>query len=381
MQLKWNRTFGRVLTSLAVIFGTSSLSAYEVNNQQQQQAKKPMSKDKPASNFAFAYPKDLNLTDPYDLNAHVEGLAFQAMESGTSFLIKTNSTAATPGLTFHDATVGGFSGNDSNWDYSFGLRAGFGANIDHDAWNVDGTWTWINLTDSQDFTASSGQTLIPTWFPLDTFGAPALPHSADGQSARGTWQCIMNVFDATMGKAYHISRQVVFNPHFGFRFAWLNQHLSAHYAGTGIVSNPTNIFHGKNDFWGVGVRIGVDTDWCLGCGFKFFANAASSVLSGKFKTRDRFTLPVVDSGPQQITDDFHMNVPSLDLAVGLDWGTYLFSHKYYLDFRAGYEFQVWWDQLNVRKLYSTPVDGALNDTVSRGMLSLNGFTFKIQLDL
>lgn len=373
MKFKWDQAFGRTVTSLVATLGLSaSLSAYDGTNMRDS-----CKKEKPQSNFGFSYPKDLDLCDPYDFFFHVEGLAFQAMETGTSFLI---SNKAAVGTSLTNASIGGFSGEDNNWGYNFGTRIGAGGIINHDAWNVDATWTWLNMTDSQKFTASSPGALIPLWFP----GVSAtITSAASGARASGTWQCIMNVLDTAMGKAYHVSRKVVFNPHFGLRFAWLNHHYGAHYSGTGIVSDPNNIFHAKNDFWGVGARFGVDTDWMLGYGFKLFANASTSILSGKFKINEKFTLPSsVPAINVNLTDDFHMNVPNLEISLGADWGTYLDCNRYYLCFRAGYEFQVWWDQFNVRKISGGAIDGSFqNDAVSRGTLSLNGFTLRVQLDI
>ena len=376
MQCKWDKAFGKALLSAVTILGlSSSLCAYDGTNGPKKQHR---GKHEPVQNtYAFSYPKDLNLNDPYDCFFHVEGLAFQMMETGTDFLISSKHAFPSNNM---DGCIGGFSGDDENWDYSFGLRVGAAAYTNHDAWSVDLTWTWINLTNSESFRAHEGGTLIPT-FALGS----ATPQASFGPSARGNLQCQMNVLDATLGKGYHVSRKVVFNPHFGLRFAWVDQDFSAHYAGTGIVSDPSNIFHGESDFWGVGIRLGVDTDWAVGMGFKFFANASASVLSGKFETDNEFLSPV---GPNpkayDVDGEFHMNVPNLELAVGIDWGTYLYDHRYYLDFRAGYEFQVWWDQFNVGRVYSV---GAANgqgigiDTSSRAMLTLNGFTFRIQLDI
>ena len=68
-----------------------------------------------------------------------------------------------------------------------------------------------------------------------------------------------------------------------------------------------------------------------------------------------------------------MNVPNFDVAVGFDWGFYFFDKKYYLDLMGGYEFQVWWDQFNLKNLNL--------GNATQGNFTLNGFTFKMQLDM
>jgi len=252
----------------------------------------------------------------------------------------------------------------------------------HDAWTTDLTWFWLNATNYKHITTTAPNVLIP----LLAAGS-ATPEEASGLSATGSWKCTMNVLDASLSKAYHVSRRIVLNPRFGLRFAWVDQHLAAHYAGTGILSNPANIYHGKNDFWGVGMRAGVESDWELQEGFKLFYNVFYSMLSGQFKTKNQFqglSAPPAGTDPNtNLTDNFHNNVPNLEMALGLGWGMHFSKNRYYFELRAGYEFQMWWDQLNLRKFYESPVNTGnwSNDTISRGALSLNGFTLRAQLDL
>jgi hypothetical protein len=197
-------------------------------------------------------------------------------------------------------------------------------------------------------------------------------------SAGGNWGCTVNVFDATLGKPYHISRKVIFNPHFGIRFAWIDQELGVDYGGTA----PANAikFNAENDFWGIGARMGVDTDWVLGYGFKLFSNLSSSILAGWFDTSQTFRLPGIGQ-PVNLSDDPQMVVPNLELAAGFDWGTTFADCAYYLNIRAGYEFQVWWNQWNSRQFVTGAFDGNFNNVPNRGDLTLNGFTLKVQLDI
>jgi hypothetical protein len=191
---------------------------------------------------------------------------------------------------------------------------------------------------------------------------------------------VYDTLDARLGKPYNVSRRVIFNPHFGLRFAWIDQNLSVDYAGT-AAANRTK-FHGKNDFWGLGGRIGIDTDWILGKGWKIFGNAATSLLVGSFTTNQDFTVNTLSpASVVNLTDDFKMNVSNLEIAVGLDWGRYLKNHRYYLDFRAGYEFHMWWDQFQLRRFSTVGTIPNYPTFPSRGNLTLNGFMFKIQLDM
>jgi hypothetical protein len=126
------------------------------------------------------------------------------------------------------------------------------------------------------------------------------------------------------------------------------------------------------------LRTGIDTCWGISSGFSIFGNAAASLLYGKFRVDQ--TMTATDGDGFNIQDRHYMNVPNAEIAMGLAWGTHLSQNRYYLSMKAAYEFHVWFDQLNMRKFYSGS-PGYANDVVSRGNLTLNGFSFRVSLDI
>lgn len=355
MNFKWENTLGKALLSCVAALGVSTNLAAA-----QDKVKQP--------NFAFAYPKDLNLANPLDLYFYVEGLAVQGMQTGLDFALVDKAPVATT----INGTVGGF-GQSESWGYNFGGRVGFGVYVNHDAWNFDFDWMWVNVTNSKSYEAHGGSTL-PTM--LADSGSGASPYATYGSSG-ANWGCVFNVFDATLGKPYHISRKLIFNPHFGLRLAWIDQELGVNYGGTTVASHVK--YKIENDFFGVGARMGVNTDWILGYGFKLFSNLSSSVLAGWFDNAQKYGTAAITT--VKISNNPQVIVPNVDLCLGLDWGTTFGNCGYYLDFRAGYEFQIWWDQWNTRQFITGEADGNFNNVPGYGNLSLNGFTFKIQLDM
>jgi hypothetical protein len=354
MSFKWDRAFTKMVTSLVAVLGLSA-NLYATSHDKNQ------SKEKPGP-FAFVFPKDLNLTNPYDFYVSAQVLIFQAQQDGLEFAIN-NDLGSTVNLV--DAEYQGFANDGDNWDYNVGSRVNAGFYFPHDAWNIDVTWTWFHVPDSA---KAEGTNLVPLWTNRD-YNATSL---ATATSANATWNCNFNALDIQLAKPYHVSRMLIFNPHFGVRAGWIYQNLSADFAG--LSAGPARaIFHGKNDFWGIGPRVGIDSTWLLGCEWKLFCNVAASVLSGQFNTSQNVDYPAASGSSRNVTNNFHMNVPNLDIALGFDWGTYLCHKKYYLDFIVGYEFQVWWDQFNLKNQYLG------NST--QGNFTLNGFTFKVQLDM
>ena len=72
-------------------------------------------------------------------------------------------------------------------------------------------------------------------------------------------------------------------------------------------------------------------------------------------------------------------------------GKYFNKKRNHVGLKLAYEFHEWFDQLNMRRFFSGPngdVDGAFvindsyaNDVVSRGNLTLNGLSLKLQINI
>lgn len=369
-----NTQFGKVLaSSVAALAATTSLYAIP---------KAPC--DKPADvcceeavkpgPFGFAYPWDLGLSCPRDFYIHVDGLAFQAKQDGMEFSI-LDSDAASSSNTLSQGRIRGFSDNNDEWDYNPGVRVGIGFVMEHDAWNCDFQWTWLNITDYRHVGAVPfGGSILPMWLVGDD-----TPATFQGnRKAVGKWHADYNVIDLSLGKAYHVSRYLVLNPHFGLRTGWIDQHFAVRYVGS---SEIFTIQHADNDFWGIGSRIGVDSDWILGKGWCLFANLAASMLFGKFEVDQNLTFPTASGGYGFDTDyDFYQNTPNMEIVVGLGWARYFDKNKYRVGLRAAYEFHEWWDMFNLRRFWSGAPNFD-NDVVSRGNLTLNGFSLRLNLDI
>ena len=78
--------------------------------------------------------------------------------------------------------------------------------------------------------------------------------------------------------------------------------------------------------------------------------------------------------------DYYQNQPNFEITLGIAWGMYFNKQRNYVGLKAAYEFHEWWDQLNMRKFFSGSA-GWANDVVSRGNLTLNGFSLALQFDI
>ena len=312
MHLKWNNAFSRVLaSSVAALMATTSLYAIPRDPCEPPQPPVCCEEPKPGP-FAFAYPFDMDLNCPRDFYVHVDGLAFQAKQDGMEFAIEDSSTPVLDSPITH-GEVQGFSGDNFDYDYNPGMRVGLGFYMDHDAWNLDFNWTWLNITNYERANANTpGGVEIPQW----VLGA-GTPAAQIGPRCGAVWKSSYNTVDIRLGKPHYVSRYLIVNPHFGVRAGWIDQHFSASYGGTGTTTRV--IHHGDNDFWGIGTRAGIDTDWVLGKGWCLFGNVAASMLYGKFKIDQNLTIPGPSNDGFDLRYDFYQNVPNFEMAIGIGW--------------------------------------------------------------
>lgn len=325
--------------------------------------------------FAFAYPKDMNLVDPADVYFYVEGLAMQASQGGLEYGILNNSGNANAGGGSAFPVTGGKVYN-FDWSYNPGVRVGLGGYVNHDAWMIEANWTWLHFTNYESVTAKGSSIIIPTWV---TGGDSTA--STFGKSVSAGWNGHYNVVDTMLGKPYHISRCFIVNPTLGLRLAFIDQNYDVEYSGFGA---PTDA-HLKNNFWGIGLRAGMNSEWVVSKQWRFFGGFAGALLRGHYAVNQKYSVPPAllnslnNSG---INEHFWDNAPVLEMNLGVQWGMHFNCDKNYVAVRAAYEFQEWFDQLQIRKIYSSGPSGVngLGNEALRTDFSLNGFTLALQFD-
>lgn len=328
--------------------------------------------------FAFSYPKDVNLACPADFYVNAAFLIFQAKEDGMDFGVRDNDG---PGLPITHGDILGFSSDNDDWDYNLGVRVGFGFYLHHDAWTLDFDWTWLNITNYQDFGTANSGIILPVWLP-PIINEP----DSSWTSISAVWEAHYNTIDIRLGKPYHISRYVIVKPHFGLRGGWIDQHFSVHHHGTYNEETNDAIHHGENDFWGIGARAGLESEWIVGKGWQLFGNVAGSMLFGKFEIDQNAVVGTSSSNQgYDVEYDSYQNVPNFEMQLGIAWNKYFNKNKYRIGVAAAYEFHEWFDQFNMKRFFGYTDDTSSYqwqaDTSARGNLTLNGFSIKLQLDM
>lgn len=139
----------------------------------------------------------------------------------------------------------------NHFDWDPGFRLGLGWNTAFDHWQIFANWTYYHnhTKDQKTKTAPSGnEGLVPLW----AVGSPLA-------LAEGGGRFNYNMIDLELARTYYWSPMIGFRFHFGARGGWLHQTYTAFYDQSSDPNQnfPAN-YTGKENFWGVGPRTGLD---------------------------------------------------------------------------------------------------------------------------
>lgn len=298
-----------------------------------------------------------------------EYLYLQPQENGLSFGIKTTNAVDEPD-NVHIAY------KNLNFKYSGGYRGAIGYNIPHDSWDFYLSWMHYNTHAEGSASVHGDGRILPTWTGL-TFDQ--LPVDVYATHADARLRLNLNIFDADLGREYYVGKWVTLRPSLGVRTAFIHQHYRILYDPliADLVS-LSDLIRLKNEFWGVGPKASIGTQWSLIGGFHLYGSAAFSLLYGHFKTRHREYFSTDDPAPLSAHQNQTLVRAIADLAAGIGWDIMLVHDQYHLSLRAGYEQHLYFGQNQfdqvLYSLFHTTVISNLGD------LSLAGWTLSLRVD-
>jgi len=275
--------------------------------------------------------------------------------------------------------------------FSPGFKVGLGLNLGHDGWDVYLNYTWFHTSQSSSRSSqyANSHGLTPLWdiatvgnltAQTQFFAVFNAYRSVSHASAR--WRLHFNNFDLDLGRNFYISRYLTLRPHAGLKGCWYNQKYVVTYQGflepeiaADVLSTQLDA---RQNFWGVGVRTGLDTCWYFDKNWSMFGNTSLSALWGRFRNHridyatsapitDPKTLTVINT-----TYEFHSVKPVLELQLGLKYDYWFCDDRYHLGIAAAWEEQVWFNQnqyFDVGVGYGHPGD-----------LVMQGLTIDIRFD-
>lgn len=270
-----------------------------------------------------------------------------------------------------------------DFDWSWGFRVGATYETSHDGWDLASFWTNFRHKahdsiqtsgnpDPNDITIGmgSGTFISPLWV-AKLFSPPGLMNVASAK-----WKLGLDLIDLELGRQFLVSQYLSLRPFIALRTGWIHQQYRLFFQAPNInlspISTPPSgegngreiVALMKNNFWGIGPRAGLNTQWLLGRGISIYGNAAFSMLTGRFKVRYKLidqkpvltqeivafgltievnTSPVFNDSYEN-TNRVNSTATTADLALGLRWDTTTHENRFCFSIWAGYDQNIFFGQ-------------------------------------
>ncbi|NGX45334.1 MAG: hypothetical protein K940chlam2_00483 [Chlamydiae bacterium] len=304
----------------------------------------------------------------YNITLSGSVLLWQVHEEGLDYVIKNNA-----GLAFIDDN-GSVKRIDFDWDWGFRLALGYNTDCKMDFYL---NWTYYSTDGSDSASAAFPASIFPVW----TIPGSSLTASTE---AEASWRLRLNILDLQMSALFSPCGFLDLKPRIALTTAWIDQKFNIN--SSGGLSKGTAAFvvldddiDMKNDFWGIGPKFGVDTNWLLGCGFTFFGNADVSILYGEFDISQQESVLLEGITPAIVyldlkNDKFWLSRANLDFILGLRWERTFQKGCYHFALEASWENLFFFGQNQLKRFVDDTNPGIAIPVA--GDLTIQGLTLR-----
>ncbi|HEY2810339.1 MAG TPA: Lpg1974 family pore-forming outer membrane protein [Rhabdochlamydiaceae bacterium] len=294
----------------------------------------------------------------------VEVLLWQASEDGLDYAVKSSAQ--------DHVDDGKVKSPDFEWDW--GVQAGLGIKLPHDQWDLFFNYTYVQARAHSSVSAPDGGAVFPV------FEAPfGLPDNFFADHARFRWKANLNIGDIELGRNCLISRWLSIRPFFGVRGLTIDQEGHIEYeGGTAAPGGDEDLVKLMNNFWGVGLRVGLNTLWGLGKGIGIYGNGAASLVSGSFDVEEKERFKSTRQNRLDVSADTDSVTAIAEIALGLQWDRFFSQNRYHFGVKLGWELNVFFDQNNLVRFLNSTNPGAISR--NNGDLTFQGLTLGFRLD-
>ncbi len=240
-----------------------------------------------------------------------------------------------------------------HFEWSVGYRLSTGYLFSSHLWDMEASWTHFSSHLSQH--KSTDGSAVLGMFPIWSLSDDVIAGDYVFESTL-KWKITLNMLDLTFGRYFNVRKHLEIKPFLGARSLWLKQHGQVIYEGgiflinilqPGLSENGMDFIKMKNNYWGMGPRVGIAPRWIFGKGVSLNASAAISGLYGFFKTRQKETYLDTTRFSRHKTINRFCWVA--DLLAGLQWKWPLSDEKYALTFKADWEYHLFFHQFVLKK--------------------------------
>ncbi len=305
------------------------------------------------------------------LSLNVDLLYFVPKEKSVVLTNQMTNLFTTANVTLQPDVKSHLTGN-------VGYRIGFGYIFPSCKWDMNINLTHFNTHAQQCRTTNEniGLGMFPIWSLADDI----IPFDWVSK-AKMYWNLNLNLLDLDFGRDFSWDNRWFLRPFFGLRAAWINQDLDVRYGG-GIFANGLNLpaldstfgydaINMKNNFWGIGPRLGIEPQINLTRELSLYASACGTLNYGFFKVCQTETyLKSLRYQRNCCPRGFRW---MLDAMGGISCKTFLCKERYALTYALGWEYHLFFDQVELAGDRFGLVSNDRN-------LSLNGLAFSVCFD-
>ncbi|HSX03963.1 MAG TPA: Lpg1974 family pore-forming outer membrane protein [Rhabdochlamydiaceae bacterium] len=326
----------------------------------------------------------------------IDPLLLKAQENGLEFATVTQNGGQLTATTNSNFLAGRTKAKNLHFEWDWGFRLTLGANLEHDGWEAYLTWTRFWTDAHRHVAANSAQFLTPTFLNDEvgaaaTFTGPAAQTQGLLTASQSNWKLHYNALNLEGAREFFVSKWLVFKPHGGLTTAWIRQKDALSYTGfeppvVGGGTNPNPVTSAsvrmKNNFWGIGLRFGLETQWGIACGWSLFGDASASLMYGYFNINhtesDVLVSGLVNNPLYRFNNFYHVERFITDFMAGVRYDYMFCCERYHLGFQLAWEHHMFFGQNQFPKFPASQFPGLF--VANQGDLSLQGFSMQVRFD-
>lgn len=297
-------------------------------------------------------------------------LYWQPHEEGLDYVIQNQAGTA---FANSDARI---ERVDPKW--GLGFRIDLGYQFPCTKIELDALWTRIHTKSKSSSTASELGGLFQIW---------TIPGSglSAAEYAKASWRANLDILDLKMSALFNPCCFLELTPSLSLSTAWIHQKFNIDSSGGSStqISNAIVILDAirmKNNYWGIGPKVGLDTSWWLFCGLSIYGNIDATILYGRFSLSQSEIVELTGlNTPITYLDidhnKFYLSRVNLDMNIGLKWEFNAFSDWCQFSILAGWENLYLFGQNQLMRFQTVAFPGI--NSANQGDLSYQGLTLKL----
>lgn len=250
-----------------------------------------------------------------------------------------------------------------NFKWDQGFRLGLNGFYNKSCCDNSFFWTCFRTENQKTIPFGDNARISPEFFAA--FLSGNIP-----KSMTTNWSLTFNVLDWELGKVFCPCRTVLIRPFIGLKAGIINQTIELQYNDLIIDDIPTD-FLGKeqlkNNFWGAGPSLGVNAKWYTNL-FYLFSDLSIASTFGSWSCSDFYSNTVFEESSVTAKDS---SLGTLMFRGFWGLGSEICLKDSYLQLKAGYEGQIWMNQLRIATFQLQRL---------RNDLTLQGLTLSAELN-